>query len=129
MTLTEAIGFVNYVSGGYITEKDVLKGIAISNSVIDFECWQDVPLDVKDYCRMEICEIVYKAQYSKASYSLQHGDFREDFGSGKITSNDKKAVYRELKELYAKYNLTKKLEELNRINGGLSWQNENTLDV
>lgn len=128
MTLQEAIRYVNYVAFGYTFEKSILMGVAINNHVIDYEKGF-VPPEVRDYCRIEICEGVFHGAYSKASYSQQQGDSKRTVGGDIVTPKDKRIVAKELEMLYAKYGMKEKSEMLRKTIGGLRVLNESTYDV
>lgn len=125
MTLEQAIKYVNSLCR-YVNEKDVLTRIAYEQGVMDFEPWQ-VPEEVKDRCLIELYTLVVNGPWSVASSSLQHGNFRQDVGSETVTAAVIERLRGELKRLLKKYGMDEQADAIGT--GGLSWVNENSLDV
>lgn len=125
MTLTEAIKSVNALCR-FVNEKDALTRIVYKYDVMTYEPYQ-LPDEVEDYCRIELYRLVINGPWSVASSSLQHGNFRQDVGSETVTAAVIERLRTELKRLLKKYGLDEEADEIET--GGLSWVNENSLDV
>lgn len=125
MTLTEAIKSVNALCR-FVNEKDALTRIVYKYDVMTYEPYQ-LPDEVEDYCRIELYRLVINGPWSVASSSLQHGNFRQDVGSETVTAAVIERLRTELKRLLKKYDLDEEADEIET--GGLSWVNENSLDV
>lgn len=125
MTIEEAVRYVNSLCR-YVNEKDSLVRVAYETHVVDYEQW-DVPLEVKEKCLIELYRMVINGPWSVASSSLQHGNFRQDIGSETVTAAVIDRLTKELKRLLDKYGMSDEAEQIET--GGMSWVNENSLNV
>lgn len=125
MTIQEAITYVNSLCR-FVNDKDALLRIAHEQHLTDYELWE-VPPQIKDFCLIELYRLVVNGPWSVASSSVQHGNFRQDIGSETVTAAVITNLKKELKRLLRKYGLDDEADEIDE--GGLSWLNENTIDV
>lgn len=125
MTENEAIKSVNALCR-FVNEKDALMRIVKKYDVETYEPYK-LPDEVEDYCRIELYRLVVNGPWSVASSSLQHGNFRQDVGSETVTAAVIERLNSELKRLLKKYGMDEEADEID--SGGLSWVNENSLDV
>ena len=83
------------------------------------------------FCSREVTtalyELVINGPWSVASSSLQHGNYRQDVGSETVTAAIIQNLKDRLKALYKKYGEEEALASMD--SGGMSWVNENSLDV
>jgi len=125
MTEQEAVRYVNSLCR-YVNEKDALTRIVYEQHIMDYEKWE-VPTEAKEMCLIELYRMVVNGPWSRASQSLQHGNFRQDIGSETVTAAVIERLRSELKRLLKKYDMEEEAEEID--SGGLSWVDENSLDV
>jgi len=121
MTLKESLSYLNSLTR-FVFEKDALTRIAYERHVTDYEDMGSVPSEVKDYCLIDLYEMVVNGPWSVASSSLQHGSYRQDVGSETVTSAVIENIKEKLKRLYNKYGMEEEAEAIE--DGATFWVNE-----
>lgn len=126
MTQTEAIAYLNGLTR-FVFEDDALINIAYERGLMGLVSRCDIDEEVKDHCLISLYEMVVNGPWSVASSSQQHGNFRQDIGSETVTAAVIENLKQRLKALYKKYGEDEAAENINT--GGLSWVDENSIDV
>lgn len=124
MTPQEAISYLNSLTR-FVYEKDAYVRIAQERKLADYEMGE-VPQEVKDYCLIDLYEMVLNGPWSVASSSLQHGSFRQDVGSETVTAAVLENIKSELKRLYKKYGEDEKADAIDT--GGVTWITDDFFD-
>ncbi len=125
-TSFDPIAYLNGLTR-FVFEKDILVNIAYENGLIGITDRSEIDEYTKDHCLIALYEMVVNGPWSVASSSLQHGNFRQDIGSETVTAAIIQNLKDRLKALYKKYGMEESLENMD--DGGMSWVDENSLDV
>lgn len=120
---------IAYLNGltRFVFEEDALVNIAYENGLMEISDRSEIDDSMKDHCLISLYEMVVNGPWSVASSSLQHGNYRQDVGSETVTAAIIQNLKDRLKSLYKKYGMEEALERMD--DGGMSWVNENSLDV
>lgn len=125
-TSFDPIAYLNGLTR-FVFEKDALVNIAYENGLVGLTDRSQIDDFRRDHCLIALYELVINGPWSVASSSLQHGSYRQDIGSETVTAAIIQNLKERLKALYKKYGEEDALE--NMEDGGMSWVNENSLDV
>ncbi len=125
-TSFDPIAYLNGLTR-FVFEKDILVNIAYENGLIGITDRSEIDEYTKDHCLIALYEMVVNGPWSVASSSLQHGNFKQDIGSETVTAAIIQNLKDRLKALYKKYGMEESLENMD--DGGMSWVDENSLDV
>ena len=128
MTEKEYIEFLESLTR-FIFDKSVFKRIAMKRGLA-LMSFEDACLDEKisDMCEIDLLELVVNSgPNSVASFSIQHGNYRQDIGSEDITNSTLERINKRLEELYEKYDMKDKLGSISKSE--MCWINENSIDI
>ena len=111
---------IRYMSSltGYIFDDAVLERIALERNVSDVCSFAEITEKDKDLLTADLLFVLYTSPSQSASFSKKHGQFSQSVGSQIIT--DKDGIFDFMMRLYKKWE-DPKVEELERIGGGLEW--------
>lgn len=120
---------IAYLNGltRFVFEDDALENIAYENGLVELTDRSQIDEYTKDHCLIALYELVINGPWSVASSSLQHGNYRQDVESETVTAAIIQNLKDRLKALYKKYGEEEALESMD--SGGMSWVDENSLDV
>lgn len=125
-TSFDPIAYLNGLTR-FVFEKDALVNIAHENGLVEITDRSQIDEFTKDHCLIALYELVLNGPWSVASSSLQHGSYRQDIGSETVTAAIIQNLKDRLKSLYKKYGEEDALASME--DGGMSWVNENSIDV
>lgn len=131
MTTEEAVKFLSSRTQ-YQLSKETLELMAarpLLNGTLltDVEDMQSITAETEDYCLIELYRAILRTPWSTPSVSISHGGFSQSIGRQVMTAANLEYIKRCLWGLYKKYGLDDEADALNI--GGLSWLNEDSLDV
>lgn len=128
--MNESFDPIAYLNGltRFVFEKDTLVNIAYENGLMSITDRSVIDEPTKDHCLIALYEMVVNGPWSVASSSLQHGDYRQDIGSETVTAAIIQNLKDRLKMLYKKYGMEEALATM-EDGGGMTWVNENSLDI
>ncbi len=120
---------IAYLNGltRFVFEDDALENIAYENGLVGLTDRSQIDEYTKDHCLIALYELVINGPHSVASSSHQHGNYRKDVGSETVTAAQIQNLKDRLKALYKKYGEEEAFERID--SGGMSWVDENSLDV
>lgn len=120
---------IAYLNGltRFVFEKDALINIAYENELMEIKDRSEISDKMKEKCLIALYEMVVFGPWSVASSSLQHGSYKQSIGSETVTAAVMQTLKDKLGLLYKKYDMQDELKRLD--SGGMSWVDENSLDV
>lgn len=110
---------IEYLSGltGFVLDKSVLKRIAIERDVENITSYGQLDNRMRDLLLADLLFVILLSPDVMASYSLQHGQFKQSIGSQTINNRDD--LYELMSSLYKKWG-DEKLDTIPSM-GNLTW--------